>query len=49
MDTPTNCSPIPGRIEKSRNEDAGPDAPYTTSLNFNADPKLLGRLTLEQL
>jgi hypothetical protein len=34
------------RIEKSRNEDAGPDAPYTTSLNFNADPKLLGRLTL---
>lgn len=35
------------RIEKSRNEDAGPDAPYTTSLNFNADPKLLGRLTLD--
>ena len=34
------------RIEKSRNEDAGPEAPYTTSLNFNADPKLLGRLTL---
>jgi len=34
------------RIEKSRNDDAGPDAPYTTSLNFNADPKLLGRLTL---
>ena len=35
------------RIEKSSNEDAGPDAPYTTSLNFNADPKLLGRLTLD--
>ncbi len=34
------------RIEMSRNEDSGPSAPYTTSLNFNADPKLLGRLTL---
>lgn len=34
------------RIEKSRNEDSGPNAPYTISLNFNADPKLLGRLTL---
>ncbi|MBN1415239.1 MAG: TonB-dependent receptor [Bacteroidales bacterium] len=34
------------RVEMSRNEDAGASAPYTTSLNFNADPKLLGRLTL---
>jgi hypothetical protein len=34
------------RIEKNKNEDDGPDAPYTTSLNFNADPKLLGRITL---
>jgi outer membrane cobalamin receptor len=34
------------RIEKNRNEDDGPNAPYVTSLNFNADPKLLGRLTL---
>jgi hypothetical protein len=34
------------RIEKSRNEDDGPNAPYTTSLNFNADPKLLGRIHL---
>lgn len=34
------------RIEKNKNEDDGPSAPYTTSLNFNADPKLLGRLTL---
>ena len=35
------------RVEMSRNEDAGDSAPYTTSLNFNADPKLLGRLTLK--
>jgi hypothetical protein len=35
------------RVEMSRNEDAGPSAPYTISLNFNADPKLLGRLSLE--
>ncbi len=34
------------RIEQNRNEDNGPDAPYTTSINFQADPKLLGRLTL---
>ena len=33
------------RIEQNRNEDNGPNAPYTTSINFNADPKLLGRLT----
>jgi outer membrane receptor for ferrienterochelin and colicin len=41
-----NLQPDTRRIEKSRNEDSGPSAPYTTSLNFNADPKLLGRLTL---
>jgi len=34
------------RIEQNRNEDNGPNAPYTTSINFNADPKLLGRLNL---
>jgi len=34
------------RIEKNRNEDGGPSAPYTTSVNFNADPKLLSRLHL---
>lgn len=34
------------RIEKSLNEDT-PDGDYTLSLNFNADPKLLGRLTLK--
>jgi TonB-dependent receptor len=33
------------RIEKNRNED-DPSAPYTTSINFNADPKLLGRINL---
>jgi hypothetical protein len=34
------------RIEMSRNEDSENDI-YTLSLNFNADPKLLGRLTLK--
>ncbi len=34
------------RVEKNRNEDGGPSAPYTISVNFNADPKLLSRLSL---
>ncbi len=34
------------RIEMSRNEDSESDD-YTLSLNFNADPKLLGRLSLK--
>jgi hypothetical protein len=34
------------RIEMSRNEDSDNDI-YTLSLNFNADPKLLGRLSLK--
>jgi hypothetical protein len=34
------------RIEMSRNEDSE-STDYTLSINFNADPKLLGRLTLK--
>jgi outer membrane receptor for ferrienterochelin and colicin len=34
------------RIEQGMNADDGPNAPYTTSITFDADPKLLGRLTL---
>ncbi len=47
MHIPINCMPDIRRIEQNRNEDNGPNAPYTTSINFNADPKLLGRLTPE--
>lgn len=42
-----NLQPDITRNEKTRNEDAEPGSPFVNAINFNADPKLLGRLNLK--
>jgi len=42
-----NLQPDIARQEKNRSEYAEPGDPFVNSINFNADPKLLGRLSLK--